>query len=88
MPYYTAEPLDHVMEDIEPGAASLRDVDMQRPFMPKTPSPDSGRLPFHPKNLRAPEHKVMSSGEFRAWLRSDPLAPPMYGSQPTSSGGT
>jgi hypothetical protein len=30
----------------------------------------------------------MSPTEFRGWLHSDPLAPPLYGSQPTSSGCT
>src|SRR5947208_10004718 len=30
----------------------------------------------------------MSPAEFRGWLRSDPLAPPMYGSQPSSGGRT
>jgi hypothetical protein len=49
MTYYTIEPLDHVMEDVEPGAASPRDVDMQGPLMPKTLSPDSDGLPFYPK---------------------------------------
>jgi hypothetical protein len=88
MTYYTVEPLDHVMEDVEPGAASPRDVDMQGPPMPKTPSPDSDGLPFHPKYLRALGHEVMSPEEFRQWLRSDLLALPLYGSQPTSSGGT
>jgi hypothetical protein len=56
--------------------------------MPKTPSPDSNGLPFHPKYIWAPGLKTMSPREFRGWLRSDPLALPLYGSQPTSSGGT
>jgi hypothetical protein len=36
--YYTVDPLDHVMDDIEPGAASPRDMDMQEPHVPDTPS--------------------------------------------------
>jgi hypothetical protein len=86
--YYTTEPLDHIMEDVEPRAASPGDVDMQGPLMLKTPSPDSDGLPFHPKYLHAPGHETMSHTEFRAWLCSDPHAPPMYGSEPTSSGST
>jgi hypothetical protein len=86
--YYTVEPPDHIMEDIEPGATTPRDVDMQGPSVPKTPSLDSNRLPFHPKYLRAPGHEVMSHDEFRAWLRSDPCTPPIYRSEPTSSGST
>jgi hypothetical protein len=88
------EPLDHAMEDIEPGAASPRDMDMQRPSVPSTSSSvplsagESNRLPFHPKYSWVPHLKTMSPGEFRGWLHSDPLAPPMYGSQPTSSGRT
>jgi hypothetical protein len=86
--YYTIKPLDHVMEDVEPGAASPRDVDMQGSTMPKTPSPESDGLPFHPKYHWALHLETMSPTEFRGWLRSDPLAPPLYGSQPTSSGHT
>jgi hypothetical protein len=61
---------------------------MQGPLVQKTPSLDSDRLPFHPKYLHAPGYKVMSQEEFRQWLRSDPRTPPMYRSQPVSSGGT
>jgi hypothetical protein len=56
--------------------------------MQKTPSPESDGLPFHPKYLRAPGYETMSHEEFRAWLHSDPCAPPLYGSQPTSAGNT
>jgi hypothetical protein len=49
MTHYTVEPLDHVMEDVEPRAVSPRDVDMQGSTMPKTPSSESDGLPFHPK---------------------------------------
>jgi hypothetical protein len=86
--YYTIEPLDHIMEDVEPGAASPRDMDMQGPTMPKTLSPDSDGLPFHPKYLWAPGRgDAMSPAEFRRWLCSNLLAPSMHDSQPTSSGG-
>jgi hypothetical protein len=71
---------------------------MQRPSMPSTPSSgpssiplsagESDGLPFHPQHCWAPHLETMSPAEFRGWLRSDPLAPPMYGSQPTSSGRT
>jgi hypothetical protein len=88
MTYYTIEPPDHIMEDVEPGAASPRDVDMQGPPMPKTPSPDSDGLPFHPKYVGIPGYEAMSPGELRAWLCNDPHAPPMYGSQPMSAGHT
>jgi hypothetical protein len=64
MTYYTVEPLDHVMEDIEPGAASPQDVDMQGPLMPKTPSPESDGLLFHPKYRWAPHLETMSPTEF------------------------
>jgi hypothetical protein len=87
--FYSVEPLDHVMEDVEPRAASPRDVDMQRPNVPDTPSPgESDGLPFHPKYHWAPHLETMSPTEFRGWLCSDPLAPPLYGSQPTPSGRT
>jgi hypothetical protein len=49
---------------------------------------ESDGLPFHPKYSWVPHLETMSPGEFRGWLRSDPLAPPMYGSQPTSGGRT
>jgi hypothetical protein len=88
MTYYTVEPLDHVMEDVEPRAASPRDVDMQRSTMPKTPSPDSDGLPFHPKYLDIPGLKAMSHTELAAWRRNDPHAPAMYESQPTLAGHT
>jgi hypothetical protein len=88
MTYYTVEPLDHVIEDLEPRAASPRDVDMQGSTMPKTPSPDSNGLPFHPKYRNIPGLEVMSHTELTAWLRNDPHAPAMYGSQPTSAGHT
>jgi hypothetical protein len=64
--YYTVEPLDHIMEDVEPGAASPRDVDMQGPTMLKTPSPDSDGLPFHPKYMEVPGYEAMSPLELRA----------------------
>jgi hypothetical protein len=87
--YNSIEPLDHVMEDIEPRAASSRNTDMQGPHVPDTPSPgESDGLPFHPKYCWAPHLETMSPTEFRGWLHSDPLAPPLYGSQPTSSGRT
>src|SRR5947208_354588 len=53
--YHPTEPLDYVMEDAEPRAASPRDMDMQGPYVPSTPSPatllpgESDGLPFHPK---------------------------------------
>jgi hypothetical protein len=96
--FHPTESPDYVMGDVEPGATSPGDVDMQRPTMPSTPSSDpssvplsageSDGLPFHPKYNWAPHLETMSPGEFRGWLCSDPLAPPMYGSQPTSSGRT
>ena len=49
---------------------------------------ESDGLPFHPRHSWAPHLETMSSEEFRGWLRSDPLAPPMYRSQPTSGGRT
>src|SRR5947208_2155407 len=71
---------------------------MQRPSVPSTPSTnpksiplsegESDGLPFHPRHRWAPHLETMSHDEFRGWLRSDPLAPPMYRSQPTSSGRT
>jgi hypothetical protein len=76
------------MEDVEPGAASPRDVDMQGSTMPKTPSPESDGLPFHPKYLDIPGLEVMSHAKLRAWRRNDPHTPAMYGSQPTSAGHT
>jgi hypothetical protein len=87
----SVESPDHIMEDVEPGAASPRDMDMQRPSVLSTPSPvtlspgESNGLPFHPKYCWALHLETMSPTEFRAWLRSDPLAPPLYGSQPTPS---
>jgi hypothetical protein len=92
--FHSDEPLDHVMDDVELRAASPRDVDMQRPSVLSTPSPvtlspgESDGLPFHPKYSWVPHLETMSLAEFRGWLRSDPLTPPMYGSQPTSSGRT
>jgi hypothetical protein len=74
------------MEDAEPGAASPRDMDMQGPLMPKTPSLDSDGLLFHPKYLDIPGLEAMSHAELAAWRRNDPHAPAMYGSQPTSVG--
>jgi hypothetical protein len=76
------------MEDVKPRAASPRDVDMQGTPMPKTPSPDSDGLPFHPKYVKVPGYKAMSLAELKAWLRNDPCAPPMYESQPTTAGHT
>jgi hypothetical protein len=70
MTFDTTEPLDHIMEDIEPGAASPRDVDMQRPSMPSTPSSvplsagESDGLPFHPKHSWVPHLETISPGEF------------------------
>jgi hypothetical protein len=61
---------------------------MQRPSMLKTPSPDSDGLPFHPKYVEVPVYQTMSPAELRAWVRNDPHAPAMYGSQPTSAGHT
>jgi hypothetical protein len=61
---------------------------MQGPLMLKTPSPDSDGLPFHPKYLDKPGYEVMSHEEFRAWLHNNPCAPPMYRSQPVSTGST
>src|SRR5947208_5569883 len=37
--YDSVEPLDHIIEDAEPRAASPRDTDMQGPHVPDTPSP-------------------------------------------------
>jgi hypothetical protein len=88
MTYYTIEPLDHIMDDVEPRAASPRDVDMQGSTMPKTLSPDSDGLPFYPKYVGTPGLEVMSHAELAAWRRDDPRAPAMYGSQPTSAGHT
>jgi hypothetical protein len=56
--------------------------------MPKTSSPDSNGLPFHPKYVGTPGLEVMSHAELTAWRRNDPHAPAMYGSQPTSAGHT
>jgi hypothetical protein len=56
--------------------------------MPKTPSPDSNGLLFHPKYCDILGHKAMSLAELKAWLRDDPLTLVMYGSQPTSAGRT
>jgi hypothetical protein len=87
--YHSTEPLDHVMEDVEHRAASPRDMDMQRPYVPDTPSSgESDGLPFHPKYVGTPELKVMSHAELTAWRRNDPHAPAMYGSQPMSAGHT
>jgi hypothetical protein len=88
MTYYTVEPLDHVMEDVEPEAASPGDVDMQGSTMPKTSSPDSDGLPFHPKYVDIPGLEAMSPSELRAWRRNDSHTPAMYGSQPTTAGHT
>jgi hypothetical protein len=83
------EPLDHVMEDAEPGAASPRDMDMQGPYVLDTPSSgESDGLPFHPKYVGTPGLEVMSHAELAAWRRNNPHAPAMYGSQPTSAGHT
>jgi hypothetical protein len=76
------------MEDVEPGATSPRDMDMQGPLMPKTPSPDSDGLPFYPKYVEVPGYEAMSPPELRAWLRNDPHTPAMYSSQPTLAGHT
>ena len=61
---------------------------MQEPPMPHTKSPDSDRLPFHPKYLNHPGHASMSGDELHLWLHDDPNAPPLLGSQPTSAGNT
>jgi hypothetical protein len=77
------------MDDIEPRAASPRDMDMQGPYVPDTPSPgESDGLPFHPKYTDTPGLEVMSYAELAAWRRDDPRTPTMYGSQPTSAGHT
>jgi hypothetical protein len=92
--FHSAEPLDHVMGDIEPRAASPRDMDMQGPPMPNAPSPvtllpgESDGLPFHPKYTGTLELEAMSHAELAAWCRNDPRAPAIYGSQPTSAGHT
>jgi hypothetical protein len=87
--FYSAEPLDHIMEDVEPRAASPRDVDMQRPHVPDTPSSgESDGLPFHPKYVGTPGLEVMSHAELTAWCCNDPHALAMYGSQPMSAGHT
>jgi hypothetical protein len=88
MTYYTVEPLDHIMEDIELRPASPRDMDMQGSTMLKTPSPDSNGLPFHPKYRDTPGLETMSPEELTGWLRNHPHTPPMYCSQPTSAGHT
>jgi hypothetical protein len=94
MTFDPVEPPDHIMEDVEPGAASPRDMDMQRPFVPDTPSPvtlspgESDGLPFHPKYTDTPGLEAMSHAELAAWRRNNPRAPAMYGSQPTSAGHT
>jgi hypothetical protein len=56
--------------------------------MPHTPSPDSDGLPFHPKYLNVEGYEAMSPRELQQWLHDDPCTPLMYGSQPTSAGGT
>jgi hypothetical protein len=56
--------------------------------MLKTPSPDSDRLPFHPKYRDILGLEAMSPEELTGWLRNDPHALAMYGSQPTSAGHT
>jgi hypothetical protein len=96
MTFHSTEPLDYVMDDAEPGAVSPRDVDMQRPTMPSTPSSgsthlssgESDGLPFHPKYGNVPGLEAMSHAELAAWRRDNPRAPAMYGSQPTSAGHT
>jgi hypothetical protein len=92
--FATTEPCDYVMGDPEPG--SPRDLDMQGPFVPDTPSSgsthlsagESDGLPFHPKYGNVPGLEAMSHAELAAWRRDDPRAPAMYGSQPTSAGHT
>jgi hypothetical protein len=85
----STEPLDYVMDNAEPGATSPRDMDMQGPPMPDTPSSgESDGLPFHPKYGNIPGLEAMSRAELAAWRRDDPRAPAMYGSQPTSAGHT
>jgi hypothetical protein len=87
--FHPDEPLDYVMEDAEPRAASPRDMDMQGPYVPDTPSSgESDGLPFHPKYVGTPGLEVMSHTELAAWRRNDPHAPAMYGSQPMSAGHT
>jgi hypothetical protein len=89
MTFHSVEPLDYVMGDAEPRAASPRDTDMQEPHVPDTPSSgESDGLPFHPKYVGTPGLEVMSHEELAAWRRNDPHAPAMYGSQPTSAGHT
>jgi hypothetical protein len=89
MTFNPTEPLDYVMDDAEPGAASSRDIDMQGPLMPDTPSSgESDGLPFHPKYGNTPGLEAMSRTELAAWRRDDPRPPAMYGSQPTSAGHT
>jgi hypothetical protein len=56
--------------------------------MPKAPSPDSDRLPFHPKYRDILGLEAMSPEELTGWLRNDPHTPAMYGSQPMSAGHT
>jgi hypothetical protein len=74
MTFDSIEDPDHVMDDIEPGAASPRDVDMQRPSVPSTPSSvplssgESDGLPFHPRYRWAPHLETMSPTEFQGWL--------------------
>jgi hypothetical protein len=88
------EPLNYVMDDAEPRAASPRDMDMQGPYVPDTSSPvtlspgESDGLPFHPKYSNVPGLEAMSHAELAAWRRDDPRAPAIYGSQPTSAGHT
>jgi hypothetical protein len=87
--FHSTEPLDYVMDDSEPRAASPRDMDMQGPYVPDTPSSgESDGLPFHPKYGNTPGLEAMSHAELAAWHRDDPRAPAMYGSQPTSAGHT
>jgi hypothetical protein len=89
MTFDPIKPLDHIMEDAEPGAASPRDMDMQGPYVLNTPSSgESNRLPFHPKYVGTSGLEVMSHAELAAWRRNDPHALAMYGSQPTSAGHT
>jgi hypothetical protein len=85
----STESPDHVMEDIEPGTASPRDLDMQGPYVPDTSSSgESDGLPFHPKYVGTSGLEAMSHAELAAWRHNDPHAPAMYGSQPTSAGHT
>jgi hypothetical protein len=88
------EPLDYIMDDAEPRAASPRDMDVQGPYVLDTSSPgtlspgESDGLPFHPKYGNIPGLEAMSHTELAAWRCNDPHAPTMYGSQPTTAGHT